>query len=174
MNSRGGSSRTLRQYLFPGNPSNSRGQCALNRDRVGLNLPTGKIRPVVGENHFEIAHAAIFRVPSPRCVIEWLSGDACNVPVPRAVRCESGLLGSDILDGFRGTLLSGWSFPCGRAHGNTQGLQRDLNRISKAAGKVLFVPVFRNLPPVLCVSMPEQSFILGSLKRNSCIFAAPS
>ena len=33
--------------------------------------------------------------------------------------------------------------------------QETRNDNSAAAGKVIFLPAFRNLPPVLCVPMPE-------------------
>src|SRR5207245_8407995 len=51
-----GPSRTLRQYFFAGNTSNSRGEPALDAGRLRLNLPTAEISPVVGQNEFEITH----------------------------------------------------------------------------------------------------------------------
>jgi hypothetical protein len=53
--------RSLRQYFFAGDSSNCRGKCPLHRCRVRLHLPSRELRSVIGENHFEIAHA-IFRV----------------------------------------------------------------------------------------------------------------
>jgi hypothetical protein len=37
---------------------------------------------------------------------------------------------------------------------------KDENEARIATGKVNFLPAFRNLPPVLCVPMPEQDFVL--------------
>jgi hypothetical protein len=37
-------------------------------------LPSRELRPVIGEDHFEIAHAAIFRVFHPIPIIEAISG----------------------------------------------------------------------------------------------------
>ena len=39
--------------------------------------------------------------------------------------------------------------------------QETRNDNSAAAGKVIFLPAFRNLPPVFCVPMPEQDFYLA-------------
>ena len=86
MHSRIGSSRPLRQYLFAGNPSNDRGNCALHGDGIGLHLPTGKFRSVIGDNHFEIAHAAIFRVAVRSSIIEATESFGSNLPVPGAGR----------------------------------------------------------------------------------------
>ena len=40
----------------PGHPSNGRGQCALDRGRLGLDLPSKELRAIVGQDQFEIAH----------------------------------------------------------------------------------------------------------------------
>ena len=147
--------RALRQYLFPRNPSNDRGKCALHGRGVGLHLPAGEFRPVIGESHFEIAHPAIFRVPRYPCIIQRISGFASNLPVPRAMRCESSRVPVS---------YTVW-FPEFRSHDGDLLLQRlgkppepkarDGNETGAAAGEGLFLPAFRNLPPLLCVPMPE-------------------
>jgi hypothetical protein len=50
-----GAARPLRQDIFPGQSSNGRGQCALDRGRLRLHLPAGKICAIVGHRQFEIA-----------------------------------------------------------------------------------------------------------------------
>ena len=47
-----GAPGTLRQNLFAGHSSNSRGQCALDCGSIRLHLPSGKFRAVVGQNEF--------------------------------------------------------------------------------------------------------------------------
>src|SRR6202140_5743792 len=86
MHSRVSSPRALRQYLFAGNPSNDRGNCALHCDGIGLHLPAGKFRSVIGDDHFEIAHAAIFRVAVRGSIIEATESFGSNLPVPGARR----------------------------------------------------------------------------------------
>jgi hypothetical protein len=54
-----GSARALRQYFFAGNPSDSRGESALDRRAVGLNLPTAKVRAVVSQRQLDVTHAEI-------------------------------------------------------------------------------------------------------------------
>ena len=56
MHARIGPSRALWQYVFAGNPSNSRGQRALNAGGTGLDLPATEIGAVVGQDQFQIAH----------------------------------------------------------------------------------------------------------------------
>ena len=50
-----GSPRPLRQDIFAGQSSNSRGECALDRRRVRLQLPAGEICAIVGQRQSEIA-----------------------------------------------------------------------------------------------------------------------
>jgi hypothetical protein len=71
---------------------------------------------------------------------------------------------SDILNGFRDIRVS-WvetSLPPRPKQHRAQET-KDEHEASIAAGKVTFLTAFRNLPPVLCVPMPEQDFILGTL-----------
>jgi hypothetical protein len=51
-----GPTRTLWQYFFRGNPSNSRGQCALDGGSIRLYLPPGEFRAIIGEYQLDIAH----------------------------------------------------------------------------------------------------------------------
>ncbi len=51
-----GAAGALGQYIFAGQPSNSRGECALDGGAAGLHLPAGEVGAVVGEDQFEIAH----------------------------------------------------------------------------------------------------------------------
>ncbi len=51
-----GAPRTLRQDLFTGDSSNSRGQCALDGGGIGLHLPTCKVGAVISENDLKVAH----------------------------------------------------------------------------------------------------------------------
>jgi hypothetical protein len=71
---------------------------------------------------------------------------------------------SAILNGFRGMPVSrvGISLPRRPKKHRAQETE-DENETSTAAGKVIFLTAFRNLPPVHCVPMPEQDFILGTL-----------
>src|ERR1700740_1576185 len=161
MHSRIGSSRPLRQYLFAGNPSNDRGNCALHGDGIGLHLPTGKFRSVIGDNHFEIAHAAIFRVAVRSSIIEATESFGSNLPVPGARRNFNRVL-VRYTEWFPRNSVSrvGLSPISMSRETPTAGNQgRGRNR----RGQGVFLPAFRNLPAILYVPMLEQNFILGSL-----------
>src|SRR3954451_22525539 len=79
MHSRVGPARTLWQNLFCRDSSNGSGEGALHGYSIGLHLPSGKVSSVIGEDHFEIAHAAIFRVFFPAPIIEGASGCSSNL-----------------------------------------------------------------------------------------------
>lgn len=68
-----GAARSLGQYIFATQTSNSRSQCALNGREPGLHLPASKLGAVIRKDQFEIAHA-LFRVPHGPIVIRVFIG----------------------------------------------------------------------------------------------------
>ena len=147
VHSRVGSARPLRQYLFAGNASNGRGKCALHGARVGLHLPSGEFRPVIGEDQFEISHA-IFRVPRAVRIIQSFFGlnsssmstrQGIVFPV-RYTRRFPRNPGFDRAGSGRATP----GIVCVRTIGRHGEVKRP--RSSQ---------LLRNLSPLLCVPMPE-------------------
>src|SRR5271156_5491401 len=73
----------LRQNLFAGHSSNSRGECALDCSGIRLHLPSGEFGAVVGQNKFEVARhinsLQVFanlmqsgeRKPDPECCVSY-------------------------------------------------------------------------------------------------------
>src|SRR5712692_8429009 len=59
MNPRVGPARALREYVFTGNASNSRGQSALDGRLVRLDLPTRKAGAIISQYQLDITHAEI-------------------------------------------------------------------------------------------------------------------
>ena len=96
MNARVGAPGTLRQDLFAGDSSNSRGQRSLDGGGIRLYLPSQKVGAVVSENDFEIAHEERLGIPraplvtdaSP-CGFTPLRGWDAKEPHPSAILLHS-------------------------------------------------------------------------------------
>lgn len=56
-----GAAGALGEYVFAGQASNGRSECALDGGAAGLDLPPGEVRAVVGKDQSEIGHV-LFRV----------------------------------------------------------------------------------------------------------------
>jgi hypothetical protein len=94
-----GASRTLRKNFLACYSSNGRGQGALDRGRLGLNLPSGEIRAVIGQDQFEIAHGDCLesyrRRPSSNSVANLYKAlpgvDGCDCRIPMLAQLYYGI-----------------------------------------------------------------------------------
>ena len=84
-----GTARSLRQYIFAAQPSNSRGERALHGRPAGLHLPARKIGSIIRKDEFEVPHVFSGSCNYPGTPLHI---DPVSTPGPRRAPAVSAIL----------------------------------------------------------------------------------